>query len=59
MAMILVTGATGNAGGGVVRGLLELGAEVRAVVRPGSDSSPPEGVEAAAGEVEPLVLLDR
>ena len=28
--MILVTGGTGNAGGGVLKGLLELGAEVRA-----------------------------
>jgi uncharacterized protein YbjT (DUF2867 family) len=49
--MILVTGATGNAGGGVVRGLLELGAEVRGLVRPGSESKPPAGVEAAAGDL--------
>ena len=27
--MIPVTGATGNAGGGLVKGLLEIGAEVR------------------------------
>ncbi len=46
--MILVTGATGNAGGGVVNGLLELGAEVRAAMRPGPEESLPDGVEAAA-----------
>jgi uncharacterized protein YbjT (DUF2867 family) len=34
MAPILVTGATGNVGAGVVRGLLSAGAEVRAAVRP-------------------------
>jgi uncharacterized protein YbjT (DUF2867 family) len=45
--MILVTGATGNAGGGVVNGLLELGADVRAAVRPGSEADLPDGVEAA------------
>jgi uncharacterized protein YbjT (DUF2867 family) len=49
--MILVTGATGNAGGGVVRGLLELGAEVRGLVRPGSESKLPTGIEAAAGDL--------
>ena len=49
--MILVTGGTGNAGGGVLKGLLELGAEVRALVRPGSDSKLPDGVEAVAGDL--------
>jgi uncharacterized protein YbjT (DUF2867 family) len=44
--MILVTGTTGNAGGGVVNGLLELGADVRAAVRPGSRAVLPDGVEA-------------
>jgi uncharacterized protein YbjT (DUF2867 family) len=44
--MILVTGPTGNAGGGVVKGLLELGAEVRAAVRPGSEAKLSAGVEA-------------
>jgi len=44
--VILVTGATGNAGGGVVNGLLELGTEVRAAVRPGSENDLPDGVEA-------------
>jgi uncharacterized protein YbjT (DUF2867 family) len=43
--VILVTGATGNAGGGVVNGLLEIGADVRAAVRPGSKGDVPDGVE--------------
>jgi uncharacterized protein YbjT (DUF2867 family) len=43
--MILVTGATGNAGGGVLNGLLELDAEVRAAVRPGSEEPIPDRVE--------------
>jgi uncharacterized protein YbjT (DUF2867 family) len=51
MAMILVTGATGNAGGGVLKGLLELGADVRALVRPGSDAKLPDGLEAVAGDL--------
>jgi len=45
--VILVTGATGNAGGGVINGLLEVGAKVRAAVRPGSEADLPDGVEAA------------
>jgi uncharacterized protein YbjT (DUF2867 family) len=49
--VILVTGATGNAGGGVVNGLLEVGADVRGVVRPGSEGNLPDGVEAAAGDL--------
>ena len=49
--MILVTGATGNAGGGVVNGLLELGEEVRAIVRPGSESKLPDGVEPATADL--------
>ena len=49
--MILVTGATGNAGGGVVNGLLELGADVRGLVREGSESKLPNGVEAAVGDL--------
>ncbi len=49
--MILVTGATGNAGGGVVNGLLELGADVRGLVREGSESKQPNGVEAAVGDL--------
>jgi uncharacterized protein YbjT (DUF2867 family) len=49
--MILVTGATGNAGGGVVNGLLELGADVRGLVRPGSEGGLPDGVEPAPGDL--------
>ena len=49
--MILVTGATGNAGRGVVNGLLELGADVRGLVRAGSESKLPDGVEAAAADL--------
>jgi uncharacterized protein YbjT (DUF2867 family) len=49
--VILVTGATGNAGGGVVNGLLELGADVRGLVREGSESKLPNGVEAAIGDL--------
>jgi uncharacterized protein YbjT (DUF2867 family) len=51
MRVILVTGATGNAGGGVVNGLLELGEEVRAIVRPGSESKLPDGVEPATADL--------
>ena len=49
--MILVTGATGNAGGGVINGLLELGADVRGLVRPGSDAELPDGAEATPGDL--------
>jgi uncharacterized protein YbjT (DUF2867 family) len=49
--VILVTGATGNAGGGVVNGLLELGADVRGLVREGSESKLPNGVEPAVGDL--------
>ena len=49
--MILVSGATGNAGGGVVNRLLEVGAEVRAAVRSGSEDRLPEGVEAVAADL--------
>jgi uncharacterized protein YbjT (DUF2867 family) len=49
--VILVTGATGNAGRGVVNGLLEVGADVRGLVREGSESKLPDGVEAAAGDL--------
>jgi uncharacterized protein YbjT (DUF2867 family) len=49
--VILVTGATGNAGGGVINGLLEAGAEARGLVKPGSESKLPDGVEPAAGDL--------
>jgi uncharacterized protein YbjT (DUF2867 family) len=48
--MILVTGATGNAGRAVVRALVDAGEQVRALVR--DRRSPlPEGVEAAVGDL--------
>jgi uncharacterized protein YbjT (DUF2867 family) len=49
--VILVTGATGNAGGGVAKGLLELGADVRGLVRAGSAGELPDGVEPAPGDL--------
>jgi uncharacterized protein YbjT (DUF2867 family) len=49
--MILVTGATGNAGGGVVNGLLEIGADARGLVRSGSEGDLRDGVEAAPGDL--------
>jgi uncharacterized protein YbjT (DUF2867 family) len=49
--VILVAGATGNAGSGVVNGLLELGADVRGLVREGSESKLPDGVEPAVGDL--------
>jgi uncharacterized protein YbjT (DUF2867 family) len=49
--MVLVTGATGNAGGAVVRALLEAGAPVRSLVRPGREGDVASGAEAAAGDL--------
>ncbi len=51
--MILVTGATGNAGGAVIRALARDGRRVRALVRPGSDSSRtwPPGVDPVSGDL--------
>jgi uncharacterized protein YbjT (DUF2867 family) len=46
--MILVTGATGNAGGAVVRALVEAGEPVRALVRGGAA---PEGAEPVRGDL--------
>lgn len=48
--MILVTGATGNAGGAVVRALVDAGERVRALVRD-RRSSLPAGVEAVRGDL--------
>jgi uncharacterized protein YbjT (DUF2867 family) len=58
MGKILVTGASGNAGGGVVHGLLEVGADVRALARPGSEARLPTGVEAVAGDLNDPRTLD-
>lgn len=49
--MIVVTGATGNVGGEIVRALAGAGERVRAVVRPGREQALPAGVEAAAGDL--------
>jgi uncharacterized protein YbjT (DUF2867 family) len=57
--MILVTGATGNAGGGVVNGLLELGADVRAAVRSGAETDLPDGVDATLADLnDPESVLE-
>jgi uncharacterized protein YbjT (DUF2867 family) len=48
--MILVTGATGNAGGAVVRALVAAGAPVRALVRD-AGASLPAGAVAVAGDL--------
>ena len=50
-------GATGNAGGGVINGLLELDADVRGLVRPGSEGELPDGVEAAPADLNDLESL--
>jgi uncharacterized protein YbjT (DUF2867 family) len=51
--MILVTGATGNAGGALVRALLDAGQRVRGLVRREADRSRlPAGVEAATGDLD-------
>ncbi len=56
--MIVVTGATGNAGGAVVRALLGSGERVRGLVRGEADRSRlPAGVEAVTGDLnEPGTL---
>jgi uncharacterized protein YbjT (DUF2867 family) len=48
--MILVTGATGNVGGELVRALLEDGQRVRALVRAGTQAPP--GAEAGEGDLD-------
>jgi len=49
--MILVTGASGNAGGAVLRALVAAGHRARALVREGSRAQLPERVEAVAGDL--------
>jgi uncharacterized protein YbjT (DUF2867 family) len=49
--MILVTGATGNAGGATVSALLDAGADPRALVRDPDSAELPAGVEAVAGDL--------
>jgi uncharacterized protein YbjT (DUF2867 family) len=55
--MILVFGATGNAGGAVVRELAAAGAAVRAVVRDPQRATVPPGVEAVAGDLGDAATL--
>jgi uncharacterized protein YbjT (DUF2867 family) len=50
--MILVTGATGNAGGEVARALVEAGEEVRALTRGGVGEGLPVGVEGVVGDLD-------
>ena len=49
--MILVTGATGNAGGAVVRALVSSGERVRGLVRDADGAALPAGVEAVVGDL--------
>jgi uncharacterized protein YbjT (DUF2867 family) len=50
--VVLVSGATGNAGGAVVRALVAAGQPVKALVRPGTDPSRvPHGAEAAEADL--------
>ena len=51
---ILVTGATGNVGGEVVRSLHKRGSEVRAMARKPESVSFPSGVEVVAGDLTDL-----
>ena len=49
--MILVTGATGNAGGAVVRALVAAGEPVRALTRRPGESELPAGVDLVSGDL--------
>src|SRR5690349_14362071 len=50
-SVILVTGATGNAGGAVARSLVKSGEQVRALVRDADRAQLPEGVEVAVADL--------
>jgi uncharacterized protein YbjT (DUF2867 family) len=55
--VILVTGATGNAGGATVRALVNAGQHVRALVRDADRAALPGGVDAVVGDLnEPETL---
>jgi uncharacterized protein YbjT (DUF2867 family) len=49
--VILVTGATGNAGGAVIRALVSSGERVRALVRDSDPGALPAGVEPVVGDL--------
>jgi uncharacterized protein YbjT (DUF2867 family) len=58
--MIFVTGATGNAGGAVVRALVDEGQRVRALVRSDSDAlRVPAGAQIAVGDLNRPETLER
>lgn len=59
--MILVVGASGSLGGKIVRGLLDRGEVVRALVRPGRphDSIGREGATVVVGDLRDRLSLDR
>jgi uncharacterized protein YbjT (DUF2867 family) len=57
--VILVTGAAGNAGGAVVRALVNAGAEARALVRDAGHPPLPEGAEAVVGDLNSPESLAR
>jgi uncharacterized protein YbjT (DUF2867 family) len=58
--MIFVTGATGNAGGALVRALVDEGQRVRALVRADSDAlRVPAGAEIAVGDLNRPETLER
>src|SRR5690348_326106 len=58
--MILVVGATGSLGGSIVRGLLEQGQQVRALVRTAPDAEvlTDLGAEPAMGDLKDRASLD-
>jgi uncharacterized protein YbjT (DUF2867 family) len=56
--VIVVTGATGNAGSAVVRALVAAGESVRALVRDGDGARLPAGTELAVGDLnDPATLM--
>jgi uncharacterized protein YbjT (DUF2867 family) len=57
--VILVSGATGNAGGAVVRALVRAGEEVRALVRDAGHRPLPDGVEPVVGDLNAPETLER
>lgn len=57
-AKIVVAGGTGTLGGRIVNALLQKGAEVHAVVRPGTDKAKIARLEQAGVTVVPVALTD-